>query len=122
MRAQMIFLIAAIGFNTIGISSAPAKDIRLRLGKTTYAFDTPRVWDGKVVILRQPENEHAIYTIEDLMAAAGAELDIFVGQSADLNNAHAIVDLQAGKARRFIAFNPTWSNQFSDRGGEYRVV
>jgi hypothetical protein len=104
--------------NHLFVFSSLAQEFRLKFGKTANGFHIPQKWQGKTIIVVSPENEHVVYAIEDMFAAAGLENDVFVGQTKGINNAFAVIDGKGNDARRFIVIDPEWSYRFSS----YRVI
>lgn len=101
---------------------ASAFEFSLRLQNETNGFHIPQRYRGKTIIVRSPSNEHTVYSIEDMLAAIGAENDILVGETSDISNAYAVIDGKGSSARRMIVFDDGWFDRVSNQGAQYRVI
>jgi hypothetical protein len=99
-------------------SLAIAEEFKLVIGKNANGFDFPQNWQGRTIIVTQPENEHIVYTVEDMFAAAGFQNDVFVGQTSGINNAYAVIANIGDSTRRLIVIDPEWAYRFHS----YRVI
>jgi hypothetical protein len=86
------------------------------LGPKINGFHIPREFNGRTIIIEWPDNEHAIFAVEDLLKIVDSENDILVGQSDGINNAFAVVDNSGTNARRMIVYDPVIF------AGRYRLV
>jgi hypothetical protein len=52
-------------------SETCGKEFGITLGKEVNGFHIPQKFLGKTIVVSEPENEHTIYAIEDLIALTG---------------------------------------------------
>jgi uncharacterized protein DUF955 len=120
MCRKILLLCATLWVGVAGLlPEGYGQDLRLRIGRTTNGFHIPQQWQGRTIIVIQPENEHVVHSIEDMFAAAGLPNDVFVGQTNGINNAFAVIDRVGGKERRLIVVDLEWT--YSSQKS-YRVI
>jgi hypothetical protein len=112
----LIWVLIAGSFSFL--QEAHGFEFRLRLGKQTNGFHIPQQWHGRSIVVVSPENEHVVYSIEDIYAAAKLDLDVLVGQTSGINNAYAIIDGVGADARRMVIIDGQWIYRFPS----YRVI
>ena len=90
-------------------SPSIAQTFRLKVSKKVNGFHLPRSYMGKILKISWPENEHVVFSVEDMIEFLGEKNDILIGEVSGLRNYIAFIDGTGKEARRMILYDPNWS-------------
>jgi hypothetical protein len=99
-----------------------AKTRQLRVGSDIFGFHMPKRLNGTVILVGTPTNEHRFHVITDMLSTFTDSFDIAVYETANVNNAFAVIEGKKKSARRTIIFDDRWMISQLSESADYSVL